>query len=663
MRKESRSKLAKAGKNSVAQAHKAEIFAASAQVAKLRKSDLEKLMSEFFFNCDEPVFVVNPFSGLLLLANNAAEIFFKRPERSLNGFSIGRLYPKCGDALYMFIEEAVNFGSARSRNLIAYRPDGALFELEHSATTLTQFVPTLLLVRVLDLDALHQRDFRDGAERYLKKGIRDWLRDEQYFREIEREHRLILASAGEGIYGVDINGCTTFLNPAAESMLGYSADELIGADMHERIHHHQADGTFYPKEDCLIVSSFLNGEPSKANDEVFWRKDGSALPVEYTSTPILDDGEKIGAVIVFRDITDRLENEEQLQNALIENAALRERLELENAYLQEEIRQTSDHINVIGNSDSIKTLLSQIDLVAQTDANVIIIGEGGTGKELTAHEIHRASNRSERPLIRVNCAAIPPELFESELFGHVKGSFPGAIKNRVGKLELADGGTLFLDEVGDLEIVLQAKLLRVLQEGKYERVGEERPNKVDIRLIASTNKDLKKAVDCGDFREDLYFFLNVFPIECVSLRHRISDIPLLAEHYLFSTCARLNLSLPKLTKANVQALKSYSWPGNIRELQNVIERAAILQKSGKLNFQLPDDSLTKTANSEKLDSPLNSREHILTAKELESLERENLQRALKACDGKVAGPLGAALLLGMKPTTVYSRIKSWKLND
>ena len=304
----------------------------------------------------------------------------------------------------------------------------------------------------------------------------------------------------------------------------------------------------------------------------------------------------------------------------------------------------------------------QIDLVAPTDANVLITGESGTGKELIAHAIHRASTRADRPLIRVNCSAIPRELFESEFFGHVKGAFSGAVRDRVGRFELADRGTLFLDEVGELEMSLQAKLLRVVQEGKFERVGDERSRSVDVRLIAATNRDLKAAVEAGEFREDLYFRLNVFPIECTPLRQRTSDIPLLVEHYLQTTCQRLNLPLPRLTRANVQALMEYPWPGNIRELQNVIERAAILARSGKLAIDLPgsDGQISLAKNQVEPDKPIPP-ERILTAAEMLELEKQNLQRALSSCGGKVSGQDGAAALLGMKPTTVYSRIKNWKL--
>lgn len=630
-------------------------------------SALGNVLLHGFLVAEEPAFLLDPFSGRVLRSNPAANAFFRLPGNTIEGLFIDKLYPDNRAELYVFTEEALVRGHARTRALALFRPDGCEISIEHKATAVAQGDITTVLVQLLDLEALHRRDVNEAADSYLRKGLHEWLKDEQYFREIEREYRLILAAAGEGIYGVGVDGRTTFLNPAAEAMLGYAAEELVGKDMHSVIHHHRVDGSGYPSNECPIYNAFKVGMVNTVEGEVFWRKDGSAIPVEYTSTPILDSGNVVGAVIVFRDVTERRNNEENLRVALTENAALRERLEMENAYLQEEIRSRGEHHNIIGNSDSLNALLARIDLVAPTDANVLISGESGTGKELIAHAIHRASSRADRPLIRVNCAAIPRELFESEFFGHVKGAFSGAVRDRVGRFELADGGTLFLDEIGELELTLQAKLLRVVQEGRFERVGEEQARTVDVRLIAATNRDLKQAVDDGDFREDLYFRLNVFPIVCTPLRQRASDIPQLAEYYLCSTCERLNLPQPKLTRANVRALMQYSWPGNIRELQNVIERAAILARNGKLTLDLPQatgrnaSTIRDAAATEVASNVVAAPDRILTGAEFAALEKANLKRALAATGGKVSGKDGAAVLLGLKPTTVYSRIKSLQL--
>lgn len=272
-----------------------------------------------------------------------------------------------------------------------------------------------------------------------------------------------------------------------------------------------------------------------------------------------------------------------------------------------------------------------------------------------AREIHARSSRHARPLIKVNCAAIPRELYESEFFGHTKGSFTGALRDRIGRFELANGGTLFLDEVGEIPLDLQSKLLRVLQEGELERVGEERTRKVDVRIIAATNRNLKAEAEAGKFRIDLYYRLSVFPIELPPLRKRKEDIALLAQHLLELLSRRLGKQPPRLTQANVAELKRYDWPGNIRELQHVLERALITSPKGKLRLEL---NSTESAHATTTNSSTIASDEILSASQLRSFQAANIRRALQACDGKVYGDKGAAALLGMKPTTLSSRIKS-----
>jgi transcriptional regulator with GAF, ATPase, and Fis domain len=275
---------------------------------------------------------------------------------------------------------------------------------------------------------------------------------------------------------------------------------------------------------------------------------------------------------------------------------------------------------------------------------------------LIARAIHEASSRRDRPLIRVNCAAIPRELFESEFFGHVRGAFTGAMRDRIGRFELADGGTLFLDEVGEIPLELQGKLLRVLQEGSFERVGEERTRAVDVRLIAATNRDLKQEVQRGRFREDLYFRLNVFPVESVPLRERREDIPLLAQHFLNSESKALKSEL-RLSEGDARRLSRYDWPGNVRELQNVIERAAILAQNGRLRIDLPDvPGAQPSPGAQRVKT--DNRPAVMTASEMRAHERANIEAALQASAGKVFGPGGAAEMLDIKPTTLASRIKA-----
>ena len=390
-------------------------------------------------------------------------------------------------------------------------------------------------------------------------------------------------------------------------------------------------------------------------DEIFWRKDGRPLRVEYSSTPIIEGTAVLGAVIVFRDISERKDNERRLYDALAEVERLRHRLEMENAYLQEEIRDSRNHHEIIGVSPAIADTIKQIELVAPTDANVLIIGESGTGKELVAQAIHADSHRSERPLIRVNCAAIPRELFESEFFGHIRGAFTGALRDRIGRFELADGGTLFLDEVGEIPLELQGKLLRVLQERSFERIGEARTRRTDVRIIAATNRDLAAEVADGRFREDLFFRLNVFPIALTPLRDRPEDIAPLAEHFAQLSARQLNLPAPTLSRVNVGDLMHYSWPGNARELANVIERALILSQGRKLSFDLPGSVLLPGQRAKAPPAP--PRGAVETEADRREREIENIRAALSAAHGRVSGAGGAAELLGVKPTTLYSRIR------
>jgi len=336
---------------------------------------------------------------------------------------------------------------------------------------------------------------------------------------------------------------------------------------------------------------------------------------------------------------------------------LKRRLELENEYLREEISQAQAFGDLVGSSPGLKKVLEQIDLVAGTNANVLILGESGTGKELVARAIHQRSQRRDRPLVKVNCASIPKELFESEFFGHAKGAFTGALRDRIGRFQLADGGTIFLDEVGEIPLDLQSKLLRVLQEREFERVGEETSRRVDVRIIAATNRDLEAESRAGRFREDLYYRLGVFPIQVPPLRDRTADIGPLAAHFVRHFCEQQNLPSRKLTRGDVERLARYDWPGNIRELQNVIERALIRSRGGRLEFELGEARQRlppkRTASGAEEDAT-----PVLTLTEIKEMERANIERALRRCNGQVYGRDGAAALLGMKPTTLWSRLRS-----
>ena len=476
-------------------------------------------------------------------------------------------------------------------------------------------------------------------------------------RLLRTMHELILNAAGEGIYGLDSDGRATFGNAATMGILGWKPEDVVGKRVHDIHHHTHPDGSPYPQTECPIYAALRDGEVHRVDEEVFWHLDGSAVPVEYTSTPILQDGGIQGAVVVFRDISERKEIERQREAAFQEIKHLKEQLEQERDYLRDEIKIESNYGEIIGASAALKRTMAQIDAVAPTPANVLILGESGVGKEMVARAIHDRSERADKPLVKVNCASIPKELFESEFFGHVKGAFTGAHRDRVGRLQLADGGTVFLDEVGEIPLDLQGKLLRALQEREFERVGDERTIKVDVRVVAATNRDLEAEVQAGRFREDLYYRLGVFPIVVPPLRDRREDIGPLAEHFLTRTCADLGRDPMTWSKQQVNQLMGHRWPGNIRELRNVIERAVILSTGGRarLDLAMPDDAGIQAevevalAQSDGTD--------FVTDAEMREHEKANLIAALRHADWRVWGPDGAAALLGIKPSTLTYRMK------
>jgi len=315
---------------------------------------------------------------------------------------------------------------------------------------------------------------------------------------------------------------------------------------------------------------------------------------------------------------------------------------------------------IVGNSPALKQMLARVEAVAQTPASVLVLGESGVGKELVAHAIHAQSPRAAAPLVKVNCASIPKELFESEFFGHVKGAFTGAHRDRVGRFQLADGGTLFLDEVGEIPLELQGKLLRVLQESEFERVGDDKTRSVDVRVIAATNRNLEKLMVDGEFRDDLFYRLSVFPIEVPPLRKRREDMIPLAQHLLQEACNDFGRKPLKLTRSQGEEILAYDWPGNIREMKNVIERAVILSKGDvlRLDLSLPRAMENGAAPSVQVDGGGD----VLTEKQLQALQKENLVAALKRTDWRVSGKGGAAELLGIKPTTLADRMRKFGLH-
>ncbi len=393
----------------------------------------------------------------------------------------------------------------------------------------------------------------------------------------------------------------------------------------------------------------------------------------FAGHPLVFRGEVLGVLAVFcrgaieRDAFEQLRAFAAQAAVAIANARafaeverLRSQLELERDYLRDEVRAARASGDIIGRSPAFLRALDQIALVAPTEANVLLLGESGTGKELAAQAIHEKSARAERPLVRVNCAAVPRELFESEFFGHARGAFTGAVRDRVGRFELADGGTLFLDEVGEIPLELQGKLLRVLQEGTFERVGEDRTRRVDVRVVAATNRDLPREIEARTFREDLYYRLAVFPIQLPPLRERREDIGLLAARFLAQACQKLGKRSPRLTPGDVQALERYDWPGNVRELASAVERAVILSHGPRLVF----DALVPRAGrgasprvAPRAEVPERTGTGFESAAERRRRDRQVIEDALASSGGKIYGAGGAAELLGIPATTLASRMK------
>jgi formate hydrogenlyase transcriptional activator len=654
----------------------------------------------------------------------------------------------------------------------------------------------------------------------LSEDITERKQAEAALQESDERAHLILNSACEGIFGCDSHGTCLFVNTAAVHLLGYdSPEQLLGQNMHQLEHHTRKDGTPFPIDECPIYLGFLDNRGVHVDDDVFWRKDGSSFMVEYWSHPLIRLGKTVGAVVTFRDITERKQAEEELRkseqrkctlleinNAIITNltrdalfasayeaigrvvsfdraafllyqpesytlklvsmagpseseffrtgreydlresrisawvlenqevvtrgdlrreqespnekrlvgegiqsycvvplvamgesigtftvwsetenryteadaellrevanqvalaianmksyeeiASLKARLEKENVYLQEEIRCEHNFEEIVGDSPPLLSLLRRVDQVAPTDSSVLIYGETGTGKELIARAIHDRSNRKNRPLVKVNCSAISAGLVESELFGHAKGAFTGAFERRIGRFELADGGTIFLDEVGELPLDTQVKLLRVLQEREFEPVGSNRSVRVDVRIICATNRNLEEAIATGTFRSDLYYRLNVFPLEVPPLRERHSDIEQLAKFFVSRYARKLGKNITGISDTATEKLLSYSWPGNIRELQNLIERALILCNGPILDLE---NDLNDIPASPVLHAPEVLRNaDELPPKTLQEVEREHILAVLQQTHGVIEGTNGAAKTLGIHPNTLRHRME------
>lgn len=439
------------------------------------------------------------------------------------------------------------------------------------------------------------------------------------------------------IVWVDSNARLVRVNNAASQCFGYSPEQfcqLMAQDIAPEI----------PLDIWPQHWATLKRERSRTFSSQFQKSTGEKFPVEVEENFIRFEGVEYSCSFI-KDMTQHILTQNTLTAALNEVEKLKDRLNAENIYLKNEIELLHNFEEIVTNSAIFLKTLRQVEQVAPTGASVLILGETGVGKELVARAIHHLSNRRDRPLIRLNCAALPAALIENELFGHEKGAFSGADSRMPGRFELADGGTIFLDEIGDLPLELQTRLLRVLQEGEFERLGSPRTIKVNVRILAATHVNLKSLIENGRFRSDLYYRLNVFPIHCPPLRERKEDIPLLVEHFVKSFCKKNGKTIDLIPRHVMESLQAYAWPGNIRELENVIERAVIVSQGRKLEI---DASLASTDTDSAVTGSRIS--------PLEETERAHIMRALQSTAWRIGGPKGAAQLLGIKRTTLQARM-------
>jgi formate hydrogenlyase transcriptional activator len=466
---------------------------------------------------------------------------------------------------------------------------------------------------------------------------------QEALRESEEFNRRIVESSSDCIKILDPEGRLLYISERGQELLGIEdTGPYINSSWIE----------LWPGEGRLSARAAI--EQAKASGFAVFQAygptpEGQAKWWETVITPISDgQGQVARLLAISRDITESKQAEESLKRALEDVRLLKDRLQEENVYLREQAKLERHFGEIVGRSNVVRRVLRKIEQVAATDATVLITGETGTGKELVARAIHTESPRRDRPLVKVNCAALPPTLIESELFGHEKGSFTGAVGRKVGRFELADGGTLFLDEIGELPIEVQPKLLRVLQDGEFERVGSARSISADVRVIAATNRDLSQDVQARRFRADLFYRLNVYPIAVPPLRQRREDIPLLVEHFVRVLSQKMGKEITSVAPSALEALHSYQWPGNVRELANVIERAVITTTGTVLQISNTSETLPATAPHKP-------------SKTLEEVEREYIAAVSEATGWRIEGPDGAAKILGLHPSTLRARMQKLRI--
>jgi PAS domain S-box-containing protein len=580
--------------------------------------DFTSLFEKLFDSSPDAVLVTD-HNGLILRANAQTESLFGYACRELIGQPVELLVPE-------------RFRSVHPKYRSAYssqprvRAMGAGLELFGRRKDGTE-IPVDIMLSPLQIagDQLVLAAVRDVSQKRLP---------EQALRRSEQQFRSLFEFSPDAIVVTSREGKITEVNAQVEKFFGYTRSELLGQTV-----------------EILIPERFRSTHPKRRADyavhsrvrtmgaglELYGlRKDGSEFPVDIMLGPV--EGPEGQVVLsVIRDLSEKKEIEQALR-----------RSEQENRYLEEELITTHQFEEIVGESPGLKRVLKQVEDVAGTDATVLILGETGTGKELIARAIHKLSSRRDKAFVRLNCSAIPSGLLESELFGHEKGAFTGAIAQKIGRLELAHQGTFFLDEVGDLPAELQPKILRALQEKEFERVGGTRTIPVNVRLVAATNRDLAKMVNAGQFRSDLYYRLRVFPVTIPPLRERREDIPLLVRYFLASHSKRMGRHIETIPSETMDTLIRWRWPGNVRELENFIERSVILTPGSVLRAPL--------AELEAIDESSGP-----ATTNLERAEREHILRVLRECKGMIGGSGGAAERLGLKRTTLNSKIKKLRI--
>lgn len=635
----------------------------------------EELFPKIFKYSNDAIFVIDPAHDRILDVNPKACSLLGYSREELLSVPVSAIHPKEMPQLLAFAESVFEQGHGWTNELTCLTKNGIRLPAEISASVAEVAGRRCLIALVRDIS--DRKRAEEALKQYsenLEKLVEE--RTDQ-LRRSEQRQRLLLEINNAIIASLDRRSLFHAIAEALKKILVFDAAAICLSDPERNVFR-----LFALETPSLSSYQFEVGrEFDRQGSHVDWvlthakpllqrnLEQEREFPLEesllaqgirsYVVVPLVMRGKVFGSlnvgsstpgaysdqdVMLLQEVVSQICLAIENMEAYEEIAQLKAKLEQENLYLQEEIKTEHNFEDIVGQSRPIKNVLKAVETVAPTDATVFLLGETGTGKELFARAIHNLSKRRNRALVKVNCAALPAGLIESELFGHEKGAFTGALTRKIGRFELADRGTIFLDEIGDLPLELQAKLLRVLQEGEFERVGGTQTIRIDVRVIAATNRDLEKAVEEGRFREDLYYRLNVFPIRIPPLRERKEDIPLLVKYFAMNYSAKLGRKIETIPQKSMNALLAYSWPGNIRELQNVIERAVITSPGVELEL---GSWLPKAASAPR-------QEQIPT---LEEIEREHITEVLGVTGWRVSGEKGAAELLGLKPTTLEARMK------